>query len=221
MSKKLNIGSSTCHLNGWINLEYDENCWEKSKKIESLNNTCSGHLRGSIRGQDNKGNTIATYDWPDEYGDVLNLKYENNTFDFIRSGHVMEHIPNKIIHRAIKEQYRVLKPGGWCVISVPSFDILLDRWNNRDKYIDFWTKTQNDKGLWYDSELKKPFETIDEAFVAILYLNGEHLNAFTKVILTKMMERCGFKNIQSADEDEQFIPDGTMCEYSLRLKGQK
>ena len=33
MSKKLNIGSSTCHLNGWINLEYDENFWKNQKKL--------------------------------------------------------------------------------------------------------------------------------------------------------------------------------------------
>ena len=92
----------------------------------------------------------------------------------------MEHIPNKFIHRAINEQYRVLKPGGWCVISVPSFDILLDRWNNRDKYIDFWTKIQNDKGLWYDSELKKPFETIGRSICCYIIFKWRTSKCFYK-----------------------------------------
>jgi len=211
--QKLNIGSSTCHLNGWTNLEHDKRYW-----MEALPGAVG---LGKVKAKDKDGNIIATLDWPDDYGDVTNLHYSDNTFDIVRSGHVMEHIPSKIIHKAISEQYRVLKPGGWCIISVPSLDILLERFINKESYKEFWNKTMNDNGLWMDSELKKPYETIDEAFTAILYLNGEHLNAFTKVILTKMMERCGFKSVQSADEDEKHIPDGTCIEYSLRLKGQK
>ena len=206
--KKLNVGSSCTHLTGWVNMEYDKDYWVKAQK-------------GAVGWGKPIVGYDATKDMPDDFGDVCNLHYEDNTFDIVRSGHVMEHIPCKKIHRAINEQYRVLKPGGWIRVSVPSFDILLERYLDQDKYKDFWDKTRNDPGLWKDSELKKPLETVDEALFGILYLNGEHLNSFTKVTLTKILERAGFVNIQSADKDEEKIPDGTIIDYSLRLKGMK
>lgn len=46
-----------------------------------------------------------------------NMPYENDTFDVIYNSHVLEHIFNDVA--AMKECYRVLKPGGICFIMVP------------------------------------------------------------------------------------------------------
>jgi len=48
---------------------------------------------------------------------LLELKFEDNSFDLVMANHVMEHIPNDLL--AMKEIYRVLKPGGRAVLQIP------------------------------------------------------------------------------------------------------
>lgn len=49
--------------------------------------------------------------------DVLDIPYNDNTFDLIICNHVLEHIPNDWI--AMKELGRVLKKGGQAILQVP------------------------------------------------------------------------------------------------------
>lgn len=53
----------------------------------------------------------------DVKADICNLPFEDNTFDFILCNHVLEHINDDI--KAIKELYRVMKPGGSGVFQIP------------------------------------------------------------------------------------------------------
>lgn len=49
--------------------------------------------------------------------DLAFIPLRSNVFDAILCNHILEHIPQD--RRAMEELYRVLKPGGWAVISVP------------------------------------------------------------------------------------------------------
>lgn len=49
--------------------------------------------------------------------DITNITFENNFFDYIVCIHVLEHIPDDVV--AMKELYRVLKPGGIAFLGVP------------------------------------------------------------------------------------------------------
>ncbi|WP_273567809.1 class I SAM-dependent methyltransferase [Maribacter halichondriae] len=49
--------------------------------------------------------------------DICNLPFEDNRFDVILCNHVLEHIPDDTA--AMKELYRVLKPGGWGIFQIP------------------------------------------------------------------------------------------------------
>lgn len=53
---------------------------------------------------------------------VLDLKFPDNTFDFVISNHVIEHIEDE--EKFIKEITRVLKPNGKGIISAPYFQNL-------------------------------------------------------------------------------------------------
>jgi ubiquinone/menaquinone biosynthesis C-methylase UbiE len=55
-------------------------------------------------------------------GDVLQLPFHSNTFDFILMAEVMEHLG--IPEDALNELYRILKPAGSIVISVPYKEII-------------------------------------------------------------------------------------------------
>lgn len=49
--------------------------------------------------------------------DITDLQFDDCTFDVILCLHVLEHVPNDRV--AIRELYRVLKPGGWAILQSP------------------------------------------------------------------------------------------------------
>lgn len=49
--------------------------------------------------------------------DICNLPFEDNEFDVILCNHVLEHIKDD--QTAMKELFRVMKPGGWGVFQIP------------------------------------------------------------------------------------------------------
>lgn len=53
----------------------------------------------------------------DVKADICKLPFQDNSFDVILCNHVLEHIPDDI--QAMRELYRVLKPGGWGIFQIP------------------------------------------------------------------------------------------------------
>jgi hypothetical protein len=55
--------------------------------------------------------------WADVKLDVQNMPFENNEFDVILCNHVLEHVPDDSL--AMRELFRVMKPGGFGIFQVP------------------------------------------------------------------------------------------------------
>lgn len=53
----------------------------------------------------------------DVKADICNLPFQDNSYDLILCNHVLEHIPDDT--KAMKELYRVLKPGGMGIFQIP------------------------------------------------------------------------------------------------------
>ena len=53
----------------------------------------------------------------DVKADICNLPFPDNSYDIILCNHVLEHIPDDT--KAMKELYRVLKPGGMGIFQIP------------------------------------------------------------------------------------------------------
>ena len=49
--------------------------------------------------------------------DITDIPYGQDEFDIIYCSHVLEHVPDD--KKAMSEFYRILKPAGWALISVP------------------------------------------------------------------------------------------------------
>ncbi len=58
-----------------------------------------------------------TYDKSVIHGNVMDLPFESNFFDFIICNHVLEHVEN--VETALKEIHRTLKTGGIAITQVP------------------------------------------------------------------------------------------------------
>jgi len=59
-------------------------------------------------------------------GSALKMPFPNNSFDLVVIFDVIEHIPKNTEPRAIKEIFRILRPGGELVLSTP-FDFWLSK----------------------------------------------------------------------------------------------
>ena len=53
----------------------------------------------------------------DVKADICNLPFEDDSFDVILCNHVLEHIQEDT--KAMKELYRILRPGGWGIFQIP------------------------------------------------------------------------------------------------------
>jgi ubiquinone/menaquinone biosynthesis C-methylase UbiE len=53
-------------------------------------------------------------------GDVTKIPYESNTFDYLTCTEILEHLPEEMGEDAVRECYRVLKPGGVALFTVPN-----------------------------------------------------------------------------------------------------
>lgn len=53
----------------------------------------------------------------DVKADICNLPFASNSYNIIFCNHVLEHIPDDT--KAMKELYRVLKPGGMAILQIP------------------------------------------------------------------------------------------------------
>lgn len=52
--------------------------------------------------------------------DITDIQFPPETFDVVYCSHVLEHVPDD--RKAMREFWRVLKPGGWAILNVPVID---------------------------------------------------------------------------------------------------
>jgi SAM-dependent methyltransferase len=50
-------------------------------------------------------------------GDMMNLGYENETWDLIVHSQTLEHVPDPMV--GLRETLRILRPGGACIFTIP------------------------------------------------------------------------------------------------------
>lgn len=75
---------------------------------------------------------------PDIIGDIHNLPFSDNSQEAIICISVLEHVENPI--KATEELFRVLKPGGYCYISIPFLHCYHAK---KGYYNDYWRFTKD------------------------------------------------------------------------------
>jgi SAM-dependent methyltransferase len=69
-------------------------------------------------------------------GDIMRMPYDDATFDVVASYGVVEHFPSRGVVEPLLALYRVLKPGGIAVATVPSFNTLRQLLHRREVVVE-------------------------------------------------------------------------------------
>lgn len=162
-------------------------------------------------------------------GDVENMPYEDNTFDFVYSFGVVHHTPD--IQKTINKIYRILKPGGSCYIAVYNknswffrYNIFLKNWILNKGYQKYTLKQQislleypnNNKNLvvklYTKKEVKKLFKKFSHHQITVNHLTKNELGVFNSIFTSKIKNYLRTKiglvyNYKSIKAERSFIKE--------------
>lgn len=104
----------------------------------------------------------------------------DNSYDYLYASHVLEHLTD--YEQAIRNWWRILKPGGWLIVVVPHRDLyekrmeLPSRWNPDHKH--FWMPVYGDRpgtnGLFGAFYYALGASTFNRAFYSLRVLDEGH-----------------------------------------------
>ena len=135
--------------------------------------------------------------------------FEDETFDFVFSEHMFEHLTYKEGKNMLSECYRVLRPGGVLRLSLPTLDNLIEIYEHRhhravEKYIKWALQTFDESGC-IDDDLKFNAGFVINNF----YRLWGHKMIYDREVLYVMLHRAGFKDVYRAANDRS--PSEELC----------
>ena len=103
----------------WLFLKDNTNFFTATKKFKVLHIAPEQCFLDIFRKQQNLNYITSDLESPiaDVKADICDLPFKENEFDVVFCNHVLEHISNDT--KAMKELYRVLKPGGFGIFQIP------------------------------------------------------------------------------------------------------
>ena len=120
--KRLNVGCPRCnsaerHRLLWLYLKNKTNLFSDNLKV--LHFAPEYIFQKTLRFMSNLDYISVDLNSPSAMVkmDITNILYKDNSFDVILCSHVLEHVVDD--RKAMRELFRVLKPGGWGILQVP------------------------------------------------------------------------------------------------------
>lgn len=175
-------------------------------------------------------------DFVPENSDVLyidvrkKMPFKSNTFDYIISEHLIEHLSREEGKKMVKECFRILKKGGKIRISTPNIAFIasLYKKNNNNKY---YIKKITKRFLKdFYGEDYRPVFVINNAFY-----NWGHKFLYDERLLMETLKEAGFKgikreiygrskdkNLNKVESHEKGVGDAKICQIeSIVLEANK
>jgi ubiquinone/menaquinone biosynthesis C-methylase UbiE len=125
------------------------------------------------------------------HGDISNLPFKNNMFDLVYGGGVLEHVYKT--ESVVNEIFRVLKPGGIVINTVPAFSLAS------------LTYRQLSGTIPEIPILKSVFEFIHIKLLKRKFMHTGYEKCFSKNYLIQIYKRAGFGSVK-VKHDEKFEP---------------
>lgn len=115
--------------------------------------------------------------------------FEDNTFKFVFSEHMLEHLEPNQGYTMISECHRVLKRGGVLRLALPTKEFIDRIYNNPEDYKEYLD--------WFLSTHCKEYPVKTPAmFANVFYRKWEHKTIYDKPTLIEMFRSVGFSKIE-------------------------
>ncbi|WP_297984554.1 class I SAM-dependent methyltransferase [uncultured Chryseobacterium sp.] len=158
------------HRQMWLYLQIETDFFTKNYKV--LHIAPEQEFLRRFKKMNNLDYTSADLFSPivDVKADILDLPFEDESFDIVICNHVLEHIEDD--RKAMRELYRVMKKGGWGILQVPLKNSL------EKTYEDFTIKDpkerqkhfgQYDHVRWYGMDYFDRLKSVDFEVEANFY----------------------------------------------------
>lgn len=184
------------HIISPINRLFDFR-WSNYKNLEL---GCGGTRRDGWLSVDYRFGSDLTYDI------TKDLPFKDAQFENVYIEHVLEHFEFHEIKLVLKNIYRVLKPDGELLISVPDLQIFVNEYNN---------KVYNSSLLTFKPAIFSEYPA--DILNYIFYMNGEHKMMFDFESIKFHLQNSGFIDIERRPYDPDLDLPGRQFE-SLLLK---
>lgn len=182
---KANLGAGLAIAPGWVNVDGSLNALIANlpKWIHKIAYRLSGSNRYYTESQycSLLGDNIFFH-----YDLCFGAPFEDNSVDYFYSSHFWEHLHRSEAEHLTRETYRALKPGGRIRIAVPDLDHALSLFKSGEV-----TKALDNYFFVEDK---------DSYFARHKYMYDFNL-------LTQLLTRCGFKNIERYEFKKGKVPD--------------
>jgi predicted SAM-dependent methyltransferase len=174
---------------------YQKSTTQKKIQIGCGSNILEGWLNTDLNYKENIAFLDAGMEFP----------LDSNTFDFVYSEHLFEHLKVEQQLNMLTESYRILKKGGVMRIAMPSIDFLIDLYENHEKkekreYVEWAVKNVHN--------LKKVDSMVNDASKHYCYVINNFFKAWGHQVLhnfssiESLSNQSGFKSISECKINE-------------------
>ena len=122
--------------------------------------------------------------------------FADNSFDYVASEHMIEHVDYPGAITMLQESFRILKPGGKIRVATPDLRVLVNLFSQertpaQNEYIDYVAKNWVPRGLGVEANDCKEVFVMNNAFRA-----WGHQFLYDPAALKSIMSRCGFEDLK-------------------------
>lgn len=120
-----------------------------------------------------------------------NLPYTDESFDVFLASEVLEHMDDGQLHTTVSEMHRVLRPGGFAVLTFPARENLKDNESFCPSCGTIFHKWGH-KQSWDRKKIARIFESFETCGISERLFVGSQLNvfgkfeAYTRILLSKV-----------------------------------
>lgn len=212
--KKVNLGSGTNIVEGWINIDKSWNIYLSKfptikKLLYKLGLISEGTFRAKWRGKSIKRHDV-----------TKGLPFKSESVDVIYSSHLLEHLTYNEARKVCKESYRVLKKNGLFRVVLPDLKLYARKYIEGDRVF-FGDSEKPIADLFLES---LHIEGLNERPVIEKILYSLHKYMYDAESLTFLLRSAGFHNIQECKFRKGLCPDLEKIENrkrSVYIESQK
>jgi predicted SAM-dependent methyltransferase len=155
--------------------------------------------------------------------------FDDNTFDYIFSEHMIEHVSYDECSFILQECYRVLKPGGVIRIATPNIRFLVDLFKEKksdtqERYIQWAVNTYFPKSDIYSETIvvNNFFYNWGHQFIYDIYMLKKVLkDAKFGNIIESIPRESGYDALKGLEHHGAIIPYEFSCLETMVIEGEK